>query len=112
MNIAQGRTEAYHVELRIALREETTLQTGMNTLYQWLFAEELFVSLHSQVGKLAVGAHLPSRILVAYSYLGASQKEGCLYGVGHVRQIAHHVTSLRSYDVDAAFIGHHACHIA
>ena len=84
----------------------------MNTLYQWLFAEELFVSLHSQVGKLAVGAHLPSRILVAYSYLGASQKEGCLYSIGHVLQIAHHVTSLRSYDVDAVFIGHHACHIA
>ncbi len=53
----------------------------MNTLHQWLLAEELFISLHCQAGKLAVGAHLPSRILVAYSYLGASQKEGCLYGV-------------------------------
>ena len=44
----------------------------MNSLYQWLLAEELFISLHCQVGKLAVGAHLPSRILVAYSYLGTS----------------------------------------
>ena len=39
VDIAKSRTEAYHVEVGIFLREETTLQTGVNSFYQRLFAE-------------------------------------------------------------------------
>ena len=50
VDIAKSRTEAYHVEVWVTLREETALQTGMDALYQWLLAEELFVTLHGDVG--------------------------------------------------------------
>ena len=55
VHIAKCRTKRNHVEVRIALGEETTLKACVNTLYFRILAEELLVSIDSQLCQLAIG---------------------------------------------------------
>ena len=62
VNAAQRRTEAYHVELGIFLREETTFQSGVDSQNLGLFAEETLVAFLGNLYDFAVRIEFPSRI--------------------------------------------------
>ena len=62
VNAAQRRTEAYHVELGIFLREEATFQSGVDSQNLGLFAEEALVAFLGNLYDFAVRIEFPSRI--------------------------------------------------
>ncbi len=111
MNIAQCRTKRNHVKVRIALREKTTLKTGMDALNDRLFAEEFLIRLNCNLCEFAVWVHLPSWITVAHLNFSASKLESCLNSVGLVFKVAHNVRALRSDDVNLVLRSSYACHV-
>ena len=65
MDKTEGRTETHHVEVGVALREQTALQTGMDASHDGSLAEQFLVGLGHNLGELAPRTHLPGRIAVA-----------------------------------------------
>ena len=94
VNEAQGGAEADHVELRIALGEESALESGMYAAHDGSLAEEFLVALHHDLLQLRVSPHLPGRIAVAADGLCTGKLKGGLDGGAHIVEVRHHVASL------------------
>ena len=113
VNTAKGRTHTYHVEVWVALCEETTLETSVDTEHLWLLAEELLVRIYHHLGQFAVRIHLPSRVALACIYLSTSMLEYGAYGVSHIVVSRHNIASLRSGNENASILlGLYACKVA
>ena len=108
----QRRAETYHVEVRIALREETALQTSMDATNYGLLAEQLLVGGYDDFRELGVCLHLPCRVAVATECLCSSQFKDSLDGGAHIIKVGHHVGALTRQNVDGCLRAVYAGDIA
>ena len=72
VNEAERGTERYHIKVGIALREEATLQSGMNATHNGFLAEQAYIGVLHNLLQLAMGTHLPGRIAVGVLHLGTN----------------------------------------
>ena len=101
VNKSQCWTKAYHIQLWVALREQTALQSGVDTANDWFLTKQFDVALAYYLLQLAVGLHLPCGISVARSSLGTGQLE-CGTDCGtHVVEVRHYVRALARQNLDA-----------
>lgn len=98
VDVAERRTEANHVEVRVLLREQTALQSGVDALDNRVLTEELVIFLYGNLHQFRVRIHLPCRISVGLGDLGSGELESSLNGVRHVPQVAHDVRALAGND--------------
>ena len=94
VNESQGRAEAHHVELGIALREESALESGMDAAHDGVVAEEFLVRGNHDLLQFGVGTHLPGGIAVRRDSLSACEFEDGLNGGAHIVEVRHDVGAL------------------
>ena len=99
----QCRTEAHHVEVRIAFREETALEASMDATNYGLLAEQLLVGGYDDFREFGVCLHLPGGIAVAAECLCSCEFKDCLDGSAHVVEVGHHIGALTRQNVDGCF---------
>ena len=87
MDEAQRWSEAYHVELWVALGKEAAFEPGMNTAHDRFFAEEFLVGTDDNLLQFRIGTHLPGGITVARLCLSASKLEDGLNSGAHVVEV-------------------------
>ena len=109
---AERRTKRYHIEVGIALREEATLQSGMNAAHNGFLAKQAYIGVLHNLLQLAMGTHLPGRIAVGVLHLGTSQREASPNGGTHIVEVGHHIGTLRRDDIDLALGSGNASNIA
>ena len=112
MHKTQGWSERHHVEVGIALREETALQTSVDATHIGFLAKQLDIRLLDDALQVAMAAHLPGRIAIRVFHLGTSQSKASLDGSTHIVEVRHHVRTLRRHDIDSALGGLNAGDIA
>ena len=84
----------------------------MDAQHLRILAEELPVLLDGDIDQLRLRVHLPCRITVVDDDLCPGQLEAGTDGIGHVRQVAHHIRTLRSDNRQRMLIRLHTGHIA
>ena len=94
MHETQGGAETYHVEVGVALGEESALESGMDATHHGVMTEELHVGVNDNLLQFRVGLHLPGGIAVAAFCLGTGEFEDGLDGGTHIVEVGHHVGAL------------------
>ena len=72
VDTTERRAKRHHVEIRILLGEQTTLQSGVDTQHLRIFVEQLAIGSYGQSSELAIGIHAPCGIALTLYHLGTS----------------------------------------
>jgi formate--tetrahydrofolate ligase len=94
MYIGHGRTNGNHVQMRIFLKKEPTLQSGMNGFHLRLLIKQIFIYLNCLFQYVGIGIGFPSGIAVTVFYLGTRKTKYRRHYVYHVFFARFHRTAL------------------